>query len=71
MTCAGGVCHQCMAVKLVVIGLVVLANEYYGAPFINWFYLLGALLVVKGLLTLVMPHCPHCPPESSGKKKRR
>ena len=76
--CMGGKCSTCWAGMFIVLGLVDLANAYswfglFGQ--IDWGVLVGIILVVKGVLQLIMPTCPHCKPESSSgtmaaKKKR-
>lgn len=56
-TCAGGYCHRCKSWKLLILGLIVLANTMW--MFINWGYLAGILLVVGAIAKMFMPHCPH------------
>ncbi|AJF60958.1 TPA: hypothetical protein HA239_04650 [Candidatus Woesearchaeota archaeon] len=48
--------HGCMGSKWLVVGLLVIANNYYA--WFDWWYFLGGLLVLKGLWLLVMKgHC--------------
>jgi len=56
--CYGGACAKCHSYKLIVLGIIVLINAYY--PFARWDVLIGALLVIIGLLKLGKPNCPHC-----------
>ncbi|MBI4175913.1 MAG: hypothetical protein HY518_01805 [Candidatus Aenigmarchaeota archaeon] len=71
--CMGGKCSACWSGMAVVVGLIVLANATW--DWLDWGMLIGLLLVVKGVLGLAMPACPHCKPEGSvgmapAKKKR-
>ncbi len=58
MCCTGGGCYKCMSGKWVLVGVLVLLNTRY--PVVSWSVFIGVLLVLKGLLKVVMPHCPHC-----------
>ena len=75
--CMGGKCTTCWSGMIIVVGLVFLANAYnwFGIGMVNWWVLIGLILVVKGVLGLMMPTCPHCSPNGSGSmmasKKRR
>ena len=42
----------CMGSKLLLLGLLVIANNYY--KIVDWWYFLGGLLVLKGLFKLTM-----------------
>ena len=53
-----GVCSTCAGVKLVVIGVIMLANAYW--PFADWWVLAGILVVLMGLVKIIKPTCPHC-----------
>ncbi|MBI3033750.1 hypothetical protein HYY72_01180 [Candidatus Woesearchaeota archaeon] len=71
-----GVCHKCSGAKVLVIGVIVLVNWYL--KLVDWALLIGALMVLGGLLKLVKPHCPcgvSCsvcaPAPSSGKSGGR
>ncbi|MBI3035703.1 hypothetical protein HYY71_05265 [Candidatus Woesearchaeota archaeon] len=66
--CCCGMCAKCHAGKYIVLGAVVLLTAQYWPDYI-W-HVLGALLVVKGVLKLVKPNCPHCEamPAKKGKK---
>ena len=66
--CCGEVCGKCMASKYIVAGVVVLGTAMYWPDYI-W-QVLGALLVVKGVVKLAMPKgCGHCNmPAKKGKK---
>lgn len=57
----------------IVLGAVVLANYWWG--FVEWWLLVGAVLVLMGILKMVMPTCPcnkgMCEPEMpKGRKKK-
>ena len=56
--CAGGGCHRCVGFKWVLVGVLVLLNVRY--PVLSWPVFIGVLAVLKGLMKVVMPHCPHC-----------
>ncbi len=58
MTCYHGVCGKCHGVKVLVIGVLVLANALW--PFAGWAVFVGALLTLGGVLKLVKPTCGHC-----------
>jgi len=66
--CCCGMCTKCHAGKYIVVGLILLANYYW----LKWdiWVLIGALLVLKGLLKLVKPNCPHCGSMSMKKSKK-
>ena len=67
-TCCGGVCGRCWAAKYIVVGVVVVLTAQYWAKYI-W-HVLGALLILKGILKLAMPNgCGHCAPEMKKGKK--
>ena len=65
-TCYDGICGKCHAAKFIVVGLIVLANQYWLKW--EWAVLIGLLLILKGLMKLAMPACSHCMPEKKGKK---
>lgn len=46
------------AVKLLILGILVLANWYFGL--LNWAFFIGLLAVLAGLVMLIMPGCKHC-----------
>jgi len=52
MTCWHGVCGKCRAGKHLVLGVLVLANALWS--FVSWEVLIGALLVLSGVLKTVM-----------------
>lgn len=56
--CLMGVCPRCHAGMMLMVGIVILINAYW--PFANWWVLVGWLLVIKGLMKMVVPCCPHC-----------
>lgn len=65
--CYWGICTKCMAAKLIVVGLVLIINQLY----FGWdvWIVIGVLIVLKGVLKLVKPTCPHCEePPKKGKK---
>ncbi len=51
-----GVCHRCWGLKFVVVGLLFVVNYYWLK--LDWWLLVGVLLVLKGVACMVMPHCP-------------
>ncbi len=67
-TCCDGVCSKCWGTKYIVVGLILIANEYWFQW--NVWVVIGTLLVIKGVLKHVMPSCGHCAvPETKGRKK--
>ena len=67
--CCDGVCGKCHATKFIVVGLVLIANQLW----LKWdiWVVIGALLVLKGVMKLAMPGgCGHCRemPAKKGKK---
>lgn len=64
--CWDGVCMKCHGAKKLVLGVLVLAWALWW-PMLDWRLVLGALLVLMGLLKMVKPMCGHCGPE----KKRK
>ena len=77
MGCCDGYCTKCAAMMKIVLGAVVPANYWWN--FLDWWLLVGAVLVLAGVVKLVMPSCPcnqgaGCcaaeAPKSSSKKKK-
>ena len=62
-----GTCTRCHACKYIVIGAIVLVTAQYWPMYI-W-HVLGAVLILKGLLKWVKPNCPHCEPMPKKGKK--
>jgi hypothetical protein len=56
MGCCDGYCSKCGAMQKIVLGAVVLANYWWNL--LDWWLLVGALLVLGGVIKLVMPSCP-------------
>ncbi len=56
--CVGGSCHKCWGMKALVLGALVMLNASYMV--VGWATFIGAVLVLKGIVTMVWPHCPHC-----------
>lgn len=50
-----GMCHKCKGISLLVVGAVVIANHYVIKQ--DWPLLIGALLVLGGVMKMVKPHC--------------
>ena len=66
--CNDGVCGKCHAGKFIVFGVVVILTAVYWPQYI-W-HVLGALLVLKGVMKLAMPGgCGHCAAEVKKGKK--
>ena len=67
-TCHDGACAKCWGAKYLVFGLVVWATAVWWPGYI-W-HVIGILLVLKGLMKLAKPACPHCEamPMKKGKK---
>ena len=65
--CHDGVCAQCWGAKYIVLGAVILVTAWKWPMYI-W-YVLGVLLVLKGIMKLSMPTCGHCGPEMKKGKK--
>ena len=73
MNCHDGMCSRCSAGKFIVVGILVLAWNYYlSGTFLakDWPTFIGVLLVLKGFLKLVKPGCPHCEEKMPDKKKK-
>jgi len=56
--CYDGMCSRCHAGKLLLLGILVLANSIWAV--LGWDIFIGALLIIGGLVKLVKPSCPHC-----------
>jgi len=70
-----GICNKCCSVKFVVIGILVLAWNWYitgtGQLFgKDWPTFIGALLVLKGILHMAKPTCGHVDEMPTVKKKK-
>ena len=66
--CHDGVCSKCKGIKFLVGGLIIIITAMKWGQEAVWIAV-GAMVIVKGLVTLAMPQgCGHCAPE--GKKKR-
>ena len=66
--CDGGVCSKCWGVKLIVLGAILIANQLWFKW--SWWVLIGALLILKGIMKLAMPMgCGHCQPEMKKGRK--
>jgi uncharacterized membrane protein HdeD (DUF308 family) len=46
--------HMMKGVGMLILGLLILANAYWG--FLTWAGFIGALLFLGGLIKLLMPH---------------
>lgn len=68
MCCKDGKCY-CKGIALIVLGLILVANEYWG--WTDPWYLLGALLVIGGIVKLFMPCCCKAGEKKEVAKKRR
>ncbi|GEM_PF-5811462 len=64
--CGDGVCARCHGGKKLVLGVLVLAWALL-KPDLDWRLVLGALLVLMGILKMVKPMCGHSMPD---KKKK-
>ncbi len=71
-TCHDGACGKCWAAKYILFGVVLFVASWYaksnGDVYIIW-YTLAALLVLKGIIKMAKPCCPHC--EAMPMKKGR
>lgn len=47
-----------MGGKMIVLGLIILANMYF--QILNWPWFIGSVLVLAGLAKLIMPACRRC-----------
>ena len=56
--CQGGFCGMCRGTKLLIAGLVLIANALW--PFASWGLLIGILIAVGGLIKMSMHGCGHC-----------
>ena len=51
-----GMCHKCAGAKVLILGVIVLANWQF--KLLDWALLIGALMVLGGLVKIIKPHCP-------------
>lgn len=66
-TCHDGACAKCWGAKYIIMGIIVLVTAMYWLDKI-W-HVLGVLLILKGVVKLAKPTCPHCEePAKKGKK---
>ena len=68
-TCCDGICGKCRAAKFIVLGLILVANQWW----FKWdiWVVIGVLLIIKGLMKLAMPSCGHCKSEAPAKKGKK
>ena len=66
--CCCGMCTKCHAGKWIVLGAIIVANQYW----LKWdiWVVIGVLLILKGVLKMVKPNCPHCEPMPAKKGKK-
>lgn len=66
-TCYGGYCAKCYAGKWIVLGIILIVNQLY----LNWdiWVVIGVLAILKGLMKLAKPTCPHCEAPAAKKGK--
>jgi len=62
-----GVCHKCFAWMLIAVGATLILVTVYTTW--NIWIVIGALLVLKGILKLAKPMCAHCEGKPAVKKK--
>lgn len=67
-TCHDGACAKCWGAKFIVIGAILVANQYW----LKWdiWVVIGVLLILKGVMKLSMPTCPHCAGSAPAKGKK-
>ncbi|MEK6891744.1 MAG: hypothetical protein AABX25_01030 [Nanoarchaeota archaeon] len=68
--CCDGVCSKCWGSKWIVFGLILVANQMW----FKWdvWVVVGALLILKGVMKLAMPSgCGHCATGMPAKKGRK
>jgi hypothetical protein len=53
--CEIGCTPQCLGVKLLIVGILVILNARY--VWFDWGTFVGGLIGIKGLLLLIMPDC--------------
>ena len=63
-----GICNKCCSAKLIVIGIIVVVVRLYTA--LDIWVVLGALLILKGLLHMIKPTCGHVEAKPVSKKKK-
>ena len=64
----GGCCNpMCKGIKMVVLGAIIVANEYYLK--FNWWYLFGGLIALKGLMIALFHGKCACENKKPKKKK--
>ena len=67
--CHDGMCAQCWGAKFIVVGAVLIANQWW----FKWdiWGVIGVLLILKGVIKLSMPACSHCQPSMATKRSRK
>jgi uncharacterized membrane protein HdeD (DUF308 family) len=50
-------CHKCHGAMMLLLGALILLNEYY--TYVSWAYFIGGILALKGLMKILMPKCHH------------
>lgn len=67
MDCMWGNCYKCWGWMLIVLGALVLINDWWLGW--TWATFIGVVLILKGLLGLYKPYCPHCEHHGGGMMK--
>ena len=53
--CCSGGHHKCIGVCMLIVGVLILINAYFGL--VNWGIFIGGIVALKGLIMLVKPCC--------------
>ena len=53
-----GVCHRCRALKVLILGILILLNAYLAV--VNWAVFVGGIIAIAGIVKLIWTHCSHC-----------
>lgn len=53
-----GMCHKCMGLKALILGVLILLNVYLVG--LDWAVFVGAVIALAGIVKMLMPNCSHC-----------
>ena len=69
MECWWGKCYKCWGGILIALGALVLINDWWLGW--SWATFIGVIFILKGIVSMWKPHCPHCEHHMEMKEKKK